>query len=32
VYRVTLVLVMVALQVWWVDIGWRVDGADWTPP
>lgn len=32
VYRVTLVVVMVALQVWWVDIGWRVDGADWTPP
>lgn len=31
-YRVAIVLVFVALQVAWVNIGWWVDGRDWTPP
>ncbi len=31
-YRVGIVLVFIALQVAWVNIGWWVDGYDWTPP
>jgi len=31
-YRVGVVLLCVAGQWGWLLIGWRVDGADWTPP
>lgn len=31
-YRTALIVALVLAQVWWVDIGWEVDGADWTPP
>lgn len=32
VYRVVLVLVFIAGQIAWVQAGWWVDGADWSPP
>ncbi|CAN5324044.1 membrane protein [soil metagenome] len=31
-YRIGLVLLCIAGQVAWVNIGWWVDGYDWTPP
>ncbi len=31
-YRALLVALCIVGQVVWVDIGWWVDGADWTPP
>lgn len=31
-YRAGVLALFVALQVGWTAIGWRVDGADWTPP
>ncbi|MGV8895474.1 MAG: hypothetical protein ACOH10_12785 [Rhodoglobus sp.] len=31
-YRVLLVALCIVGQVAWVDIGWWVDGVDWTPP
>jgi hypothetical protein len=32
VYRVGIVAVFIVLQWVWIDIGWWVDGYDWTPP
>jgi hypothetical protein len=32
VYRVAIVALFVVLQWVWIDICWRVDGADWTTP
>ncbi|ERK73039.1 hypothetical protein [Leifsonia aquatica] len=32
VYRVTLVVLFLAMQVGWIAICWGVDGADWSPP
>jgi hypothetical protein len=32
VYRVGVVLLCIAGQVAWIDLGWWVDGYDWTPP
>lgn len=32
IYRVVLVVAMIAGQVGWVYLGWWVDGYDWTPP
>jgi hypothetical protein len=31
-YRVALVALCIAGQIAWVNVGWRVDGYDWTPP
>ena len=31
-FRIAIVLVFVALQAWWLSIGWWVNGYDWTPP
>ena len=31
-YRIGLVLVMIVGQIAWVNMGWWVDGYDWTPP
>lgn len=31
-YRLGIVLLCIAGQVYWTSIGWYVDGADWTPP
>jgi len=32
IYRVSVVVIFIALQWWWLNIGWKVDGYDWTPP
>lgn len=32
VYRVIVVVLSVALQWWWLNVCWKVDGYDWTPP
>ncbi|ODA89515.1 hypothetical protein ATY41_05355 [Leifsonia xyli subsp. xyli] len=32
VYRVGMVLLLLALQIGWIAICWGVDGADWSPP
>ena len=32
VYRIGIVLLFIAGQVAWVNLGWWVDGYDWTPP
>ena len=32
VYRVSIVVLSVALQWWWLNTCWKVDGYDWTPP
>jgi hypothetical protein len=32
IYRVIVVLLSVALQWWWLNACWKVDGYDWTPP
>jgi hypothetical protein len=31
-YRVAVVLAVIALQWVWLLVAWRVDGYDWTPP
>jgi hypothetical protein len=32
VYRVVAVVLSLALQWWWLNTCWKVDGYDWTPP
>ncbi len=32
VYRVIVVVLSIALQWWWLNVCWKVDGYDWTPP
>ncbi|QAY74958.1 hypothetical protein ET445_09710 [Agromyces protaetiae] len=31
-YRWSIATVFLLLQIWWLQIAWVIDGADWTPP